>query len=61
MENCRRGDRSIRQVARYFDLTGTAVRDRVTQADHHTRWSTSGDRNRGFTTHERLRVCCHGG
>src|SRR5262245_2191829 len=30
---CRRGDRSIGQVARDFDLTETAVRDWVKQAD----------------------------
>ncbi|MEU0483293.1 helix-turn-helix domain-containing protein [Streptosporangium sp. NPDC006013] len=33
VELCRRGDRSIRQVAADFDLTETAVRDRVRQAD----------------------------
>jgi transposase len=33
VERCRRGDRSIGQVARDFDLTETAVREWVRQAD----------------------------
>jgi transposase len=33
VERCRRGDRSIGQVARDFDLTETAVREWVKQAD----------------------------
>ena len=33
VEQCRRGDRSIRQVAKDFDLTETAVREWVKQAD----------------------------
>ncbi|WP_283132734.1 transposase [Rhizohabitans arisaemae] len=33
VELCRRGDRPIRQVAADFDPTGTAVRDRVRQAE----------------------------
>ncbi|MER5995759.1 transposase [Streptomyces viridosporus] len=33
VELCRRGDRSVGQVARDFDLTETAVRDRVRQAE----------------------------
>lgn len=33
VEACRRGDRSIGQVARDFDLTETAVREWVKQAD----------------------------
>jgi transposase len=33
VERCRRGDRSIGQVARDFDLTETAVRAWVHQAD----------------------------
>jgi transposase len=33
LEVCRRGDRSIGQVAKGFDLTETAVRDLVRQAD----------------------------
>jgi hypothetical protein len=70
VEHCRRGDRSIRPVAPYTDLTETAVGARVTQVDHHARWSTSGDRNRGLMTHDRnrghmthehQRVSCNGG
>jgi transposase len=33
VERCRRGDRSIGEVARDFDLTETAVREWVKQAD----------------------------
>jgi transposase len=33
VERCRRGDRSISEVARDFDLTETAVREWVKQAD----------------------------
>lgn len=33
VEACRRGDRTIGQVARDFDLTETAVRDWVKQGD----------------------------
>ena len=33
MERCRRGDRTIGQVARDFDLTETAVREWVRQAE----------------------------
>ena len=33
VERCQRGDRSIGQVARDFDLTETAVRDWVRQAE----------------------------
>src|SRR5690348_14357451 len=33
VEACRRGDRSIGQVARDFDLTETAVREWIKQAD----------------------------
>jgi len=33
VERCRRGDRAIGQVARDFDLTETAVREWVRQAD----------------------------
>lgn len=29
VELCRRGDRSVGRIAEDFDLTGTAVRDRV--------------------------------
>ncbi|MFJ2420357.1 transposase [Streptomyces brevispora] len=38
---CRRGDRSIGQVAKDFELTGTAVRDWVKQA-RVTRASATG-------------------
>ena len=33
VERCRRGDRSVGQVAQDFDLTETAVREWVKQAD----------------------------
>jgi transposase len=33
VERCRRGDRSVGQVARDFDLTKTAVREWARQAD----------------------------
>jgi len=33
VEHCRRGDRSIGQVAREYDLTETAVREWVKQAE----------------------------
>lgn len=58
--HCGRGDRSIHLVAGDFDLTETAVRARVTQAHHHTEWSTSGDRNPGFMTLQHRAVPCHG-
>ncbi|MET7426342.1 transposase [Dactylosporangium sp. NPDC005555] len=48
VEVCRRGDRSVRQVARDFDLTETAVRDWVKQADLDT-----GTRTDGLTSAER--------
>ena len=41
VEVCQRGDRSIGQVARDFDLTETAVREWVKQAE-----SDAGDRVR---------------
>jgi transposase len=47
VERCRRGDRSIGQVARDFDLTETAVRTSVHQADVDV-----GQRD-GLTTAER--------
>ena len=47
VERCRRGDRSIGQVARDFDLTETAVRAWVHQAD-----VDAGQRD-GLTTAER--------
>ncbi|WP_181383812.1 transposase [Streptomyces sp. NWU339] len=47
VELCRRGDRSIGQVAKGFDLTETAVRDRVRQAE-----VDAGERD-GLTSGER--------
>src|SRR4051794_2508540 len=47
VERCRQGDRSIGQVAADFDLTETAVREWVRQAD------TDGGRGPGLTTAER--------
>ncbi|MFI1259247.1 transposase [Streptomyces netropsis] len=38
VELCRRGDRSVGQVARDFDLTETAVRDWVRQAQVAALW-----------------------
>ena len=46
VERCRRGDRTIGQVAKDFDLTETAVREWVRQAD-----IDAGDRP-GVTTAE---------
>jgi len=48
VEVCRRGDRSLRQVAKDFDLTETAVRDWVRQAD-----VDAGVRHDGPTSDER--------
>ncbi|GAA1578473.1 hypothetical protein GCM10009827_120140 [Dactylosporangium maewongense] len=48
VEVCRRGDRSMRQVAKDFDLTETAVRDWVRQAD-----LDAGTRTDGLTSTER--------
>ena len=47
VEHCRRGDRTIGQVARDFDLTETAVRSWVRQAE-----IDIGERE-GLTTEER--------
>jgi transposase len=47
VERCRVGDRTIGQVARDFDLTETAVREWVRQAE-----TDAGDRP-GLTTEER--------
>jgi transposase len=47
VEACSRGDRSIGQVARDFDLTETAVREWVRQAD------VDAGRQDGVTTTER--------
>src|SRR2546427_12293247 len=48
VELCRRGDRSIGQVAVDFDLTETAVREWVKQSD-----IDDGHRSDGITTAER--------
>jgi len=48
VDACRRGDRSIGQVAKDFDLTETAVREWVRQAD-----IDAGARNDGLTSAER--------
>jgi len=48
VECCRRGDRSVGQVAKDFDLTETAVREWVRQADVET-----GARADGLSTVER--------
>ncbi|MFI9644668.1 transposase, partial [Micromonospora sp. NPDC051925] len=48
VEVCRRGDRSVAQVARDFDLTETAVREWVRQAD-----IDAGARSDGLTSDER--------
>src|SRR4028118_785206 len=47
VEACSRGDRSVGQVARDFDLTETAVREWVRQAD------VDAGRRDGLTTAER--------
>jgi transposase len=48
VEQCQRGDRSIGQVARDFDLTETAVREWVRQAER-----DAGARTDGLTSQER--------
>ena len=48
VELCQRGDRSIGQVARDFDLTETAVREWVRQAE-----LDAGTRSDGLTSDER--------
>ena len=48
VECCRRGDRSVGQVAKDFDLTETTVREWVKQAD-----LDAGNRSDGLTTAER--------
>lgn len=47
VDACRRGDRTIGQVAKDFDLTETAVREWVKQAD------IDGGRRDGLTSDER--------
>lgn len=48
VEQCQRGDRSIGHVARDFDLTETAVREWVKQAER-----DAGQRADGVTSDER--------
>ena len=48
VELCQRGDRSVGQVARDFDLTETAVREWVRQAER-----DAGTRGDGLTSSER--------
>ena len=48
VEVCRRGDRSVGRVAKDFDLTETAVRDWIRQAD-----LDAGVRTDGLRTAER--------
>ena len=48
VELCQRGDRSIGQVAKDFDLTETAVREWVRQAER-----DAGTRSEGLTSAER--------
>ena len=48
VELCQRGDRSVGQVARDFDLTETAVREWVRQAER-----DAGTRSDGLTSSER--------
>jgi transposase len=48
VELCQHGDRSVGQVAKDFDLTETAVREWVKQAER-----DAGTRNDGLTTAER--------
>jgi transposase len=47
VERCRRGDRSVGQVAKDFDLTETAVREWVKQAE------VDGGERAGLSTEER--------
>ena len=49
VELCQRGDRSVGQVARDFDLTETAVREWLKQAERDAGVRTDG----GLTTAER--------
>jgi transposase len=51
VELCQRGDRSVRQVARDFDLTETAVREWVKQAER-----DAGTRSDGLTSGERAEL-----
>lgn len=51
VELCQRGDRTVRQVARDFDLTETAVRAWVKQAE-----LDAGTRTDGLTSDERAEL-----
>jgi transposase len=51
VELCQRGDRSVRQVARDFDLTETAVREWVKQAER-----DAGTRKDGLSSSERAEL-----
>jgi transposase len=51
VELCQRGDRTIRQVSQDFDLTETAVRDWVKQAE-----LDAGTRSDGLTSDERAEL-----
>src|ERR1700754_165245 len=51
VELCQRGDRSVGQVARDFDLTETAVREWVRQAER-----DAGTADGGLTSDERRRT-----
>lgn len=48
VELCQRGDRSVGQVAKDFDLTETAVREWLKQAER-----DAGNRSDGLTTSEK--------
>jgi len=52
VELCRRGDRSIGQVAKDFDLTETGVREWVKQAERDAGTRTDG----GLTSDERAEL-----
>jgi transposase len=52
VEQCQRGDRSAGQVAKDFDLTETAVREWVKQAERDTGTRSDG----GLTSTERLEL-----
>jgi transposase len=51
VELCQRGDRSVGQIAKDFDLTETAVRQWVAQAERDT-----GIRTDGLTSDERAEL-----
>ena len=51
VELCQRGDRTVRQVSQDFDLTETAVRDWVKQAD-----LDAGTRSDGLSSDEKAEL-----